>query len=110
MRERFGQPAVNVARAALSDAILAQVRWAGIEVSFGKRLVRIEDLPDRPIAAHFEDGTMAEGDLLIGADGVHSSVRAHVNPGGPVHSIPASWASAASFRDRYLRRPVSGRM
>lgn len=84
MRERFGQPAVNVARAALSDAILAQVRWAGIEVSFGKRLVRIEDLPDRPIAAHFEDGTMAEGDLLIGADGVHSSVRAHVNPGGPV--------------------------
>ena len=84
MRERFGQPAVNVARAALNDVILAQVRWAGIEVGFGKRLVKIEDLPDRPIAAHFDDGTTAEGDLLIGADGVHSAVRAHVNPGGPV--------------------------
>jgi 2-polyprenyl-6-methoxyphenol hydroxylase-like FAD-dependent oxidoreductase len=32
---------------------------------------------------HFTDGTHAEGDFVIGADGVHSVVRQHVIPDGP---------------------------
>ena len=54
-----------------------------VELHFEKRLVGIEDRADRPIVAHFTDGTSAEGDFLIGADGVHSAVRAHVVPDGP---------------------------
>ena len=50
---------------------------------FDKRLARIEDRADRPIVAHFTDGSSAEGDFLIGADGVHSAVRQHVVPDGP---------------------------
>ena len=45
--------------------------------------MRIEDRADQPVVAHFADGTSAEGDFLIGADGVHSAVRAHVIPDGP---------------------------
>jgi 2-polyprenyl-6-methoxyphenol hydroxylase-like FAD-dependent oxidoreductase len=40
--------------------------------------LRIEDRADHPIAAYFADGSSAEGDFLIGADGVHSAVRNHV--------------------------------
>ena len=50
---------------------------------FEKRLVRIEDRADQPVVAHFADGSSAEGDFLIGADGVHSAVRDHVIPDGP---------------------------
>ena len=45
--------------------------------------MRIEDRPDQPVVAYFADGSSAEGDFLIGADGVHSAVRTHVIPDGP---------------------------
>ncbi|HEX5210281.1 MAG TPA: FAD-dependent monooxygenase [Pseudolabrys sp.] len=35
------------------------------------------------VTAVFADGTRADGDLLIGADGVHSTVRARAFPGAP---------------------------
>jgi 2-polyprenyl-6-methoxyphenol hydroxylase-like FAD-dependent oxidoreductase len=83
MRERFGQPAVNMRRSVLSEAVLAKADAANIEVAFEKRLVRIEDRADQPIVAYFADGSSAEGDFLIGADGVHSAVRNHVVTDAP---------------------------
>ena len=83
MRERFGQPAVNMRRSVLNEAVLAKADAADIEVSFEKRLVRIEDRADQPIVAYFADGSSAEGDFLIGADGVHSAVRNHVVTDAP---------------------------
>jgi 2-polyprenyl-6-methoxyphenol hydroxylase-like FAD-dependent oxidoreductase len=83
MRERFGQPAVNMRRSVLNEAVLAKANAENIKVSFEKRLVRIEDRADRPIVAYFADGSSAEGDFLIGADGVHSAVRNHVVTDAP---------------------------
>jgi 2-polyprenyl-6-methoxyphenol hydroxylase-like FAD-dependent oxidoreductase len=83
MQARFGQPAVNMCRATLTEAILAASRHENVDVTFEKRLVRIEDRPDQPVVAHFADGTSAEGDFVIGADGVHSATRGHVIPDGP---------------------------
>src|SRR5262249_22496634 len=37
----------------------------------------------QPVVVHFTDGSSAEGDFVIGADGVHSVVRRHVIPDGP---------------------------
>jgi len=84
MEKRFGRPAANMRRSTLNEAILAKAEREGIEVVFNKRLVRIEDRADRPVAVHFEDGSSAEGDFVIGADGVHSAARRHVVPDGPM--------------------------
>jgi len=84
MEQRFGAPAVNMRRSTLNEAILAKAEHDNIAVHFEKRLVRIEDRADQPIVAHFADGSSAEGDVLIGADGVHSAVRGHVIPDAPM--------------------------
>ncbi len=83
MEQRFGQPSVSMRRAMLNEAIVDKAWSSCVEVHFEKRLARIEDRPDEPIVAHFTDGSSAEGDFLIGADGVHSAVRSHVVPDGP---------------------------
>ena len=45
----------------------------------GRALSRIEERADT-VVAHFQDGASSEGDLLIGADGISSTVRALLAP------------------------------
>ena len=46
---------------------------------FGKRLVHIEDEgEDKPLTLWFKDGTSDIADAVIGADGVHSTVRRYL--------------------------------
>lgn len=54
----------------------------GIAVEYGKRLVRAADTPDG-VTAHFADGTAATADVLIGADGIRSTVRTLIDPDAP---------------------------
>jgi 2-polyprenyl-6-methoxyphenol hydroxylase-like FAD-dependent oxidoreductase len=83
MKARFGQPAVNMCRATLNEMLVNKAWCENVELRFEKRLVAIEDRADQPVVAHFADGSSAEGDFVIGADGVHSVVRGHVIPDGP---------------------------
>jgi 2-polyprenyl-6-methoxyphenol hydroxylase-like FAD-dependent oxidoreductase len=59
-----------------------QATARGIRIEAGKRLTRVTEAPTG-ITAHFDDGSTAEGDLLIGADGTHSTVRALIDPDAP---------------------------
>ena len=83
MMQRFGQPAVNMCRSTLLEALVNRAWCENVELHFEKRLARIEDRADQPVVVQFTDGTQAEGDFVIGADGVHSVVRQHVIPDGP---------------------------
>ena len=55
----------------------------GIQIEYGKRLTGYEPTGDGGVAAVFEDGTTAEGGLLVGADGIHSATRQLLVPGSP---------------------------
>ena len=66
----------------VSRITLRQVLLSGLEdaVHFGKTFVRYEERPLGRIVAHFEDGSTAEGDVLVAADGGGSRVRRQFLP------------------------------
>ena len=66
----------------VSRITLRQVLLAGLDdvVRFGKTFERYEELPTGRVLAHFGDGTSAEGDVLVAADGGGSRVRRQFLP------------------------------
>ena len=69
---RYGAPYYHFHRADLI-ALLADA-FGRNEIKLGRRLVDVEQ-DETGVTARFEDGTSERGDLLIGADGIHSQVR-----------------------------------
>ncbi|AJT69242.1 hypothetical protein T261_7645 [Streptomyces lydicus] len=63
---------------ALTDHAVAE----GVRFVYDKRLVAAEETADG-VTAHFADGTSAAGDILIGADGIRSTVRTVIDPQAP---------------------------
>ena len=45
---------------------------------FNKRCTGVRELPDSQIQISFADGTTAEADILLGADGIRSNIRTFV--------------------------------
>jgi len=84
----FGEPLPDgtvtqtVTRAALYTALRDEAVRRGVRVEYGKRLTSASSTPDG-VAATFSDGTTAQGDLLIGADGLRSTTRTIIDPGAP---------------------------
>ncbi|AVZ76424.1 FAD-binding monooxygenase [Streptomyces lunaelactis] len=54
----------------------------GVQVEFGKFFESVEHTGDG-IVARFKDGSTAEGDFLVGCDGIHSKTRYTVLPDAP---------------------------
>lgn len=77
-----GTTSQTLKRADLHRAIRDETASRGIVVEHGKRLVNVEQTSDG-VRAVFEDDSAATGDLLIGADGVHSAVRRLIDPNAP---------------------------
>jgi salicylate hydroxylase len=72
---KYGFPYMTVYRPDLLQVLADGVRRIKPDaIHLGKRCARMEQGGDS-VTLHFEDGGRAEGDALIGADGVHSVVR-----------------------------------
>jgi len=70
--EIFGFPQYQMHRADLLAALMRGLPGERVHVSH--RLVGLTDRGDR-VEAEFENGSGVEADVLVGADGIHSSVR-----------------------------------
>src|SRR5262245_54643158 len=80
-----GAPYNQLHRADLHDVLIAKARDFNKEVvRLNRRVVGFEEI-DAGVQVHFADGSRATGDLLIGADGVKSEVRAQI--AGADHAV-----------------------
>ena len=77
-----GTTSHTIKRADLYRVLHEEASSRGIGVEHGKRLIAAEEGGDR-VRAVFADGTEAEGDVLIGCDGVHSTVRPIIDSAAP---------------------------
>ena len=86
----------------VSRMTLRQVLLAGLgnSVHFGKRFERYEQRPDGRVVVFFDDGSTAEGDVLVAADGVNSRVRKQYLPGNdPVETGVINLGGRVSLTD-----------
>lgn len=73
--ERVGEYPYPVARAELQQMLIDS--YGAEKINFGKRVTRVKQ-DSHGVQVWFEDGSEAQGDFLIAADGTHSVVREYV--------------------------------
>lgn len=72
----------TIKRAELYRVLHDEAQRLGIRIEHGKRLTDATSTSDGVTVA-FADGSQATGDLLVGADGIHSTTRRVINPAAP---------------------------
>jgi FAD-dependent urate hydroxylase len=83
-----GTVGVTLRRSDLYRALRDAARQRGIPVEHGRRLVDAAPIPGG-VRAVFADGSTADGDLLVGADGIRSRVRRLIDPqAAPARYVP----------------------
>jgi 2-polyprenyl-6-methoxyphenol hydroxylase-like FAD-dependent oxidoreductase len=95
------EPSLLVPRGELCRVLSDGAAVQGVKLEYGKRLVAVDERPNS-IIAKFADGTTAEGDVLVGADGIHSAVRTLIDPAapGPQHAGLISFGAPAPAATR----------
>lgn len=73
---------LTINRDALQRTLAEAAREQGVRIEYGKRFVGYTET-GTGVIAEFADGTTAEGDVLLGADGIHSPVRRLMDPDAP---------------------------
>ena len=63
-------PSMRTQRTKLQSALLSHVPPGVIQLS--KKLSKIVDKQNKGVELHFKDGSVAEADLVVGADGIRS--------------------------------------
>ncbi|KAI1135948.1 kynurenine 3-monooxygenase [Hypoxylon sp. FL0543] len=71
----YGYQAIRIMRKELLDEMKAMLRESHIPIYYDKRLVTITSDGPYNVEFAFQNGHVATASLLIGADGIHSTVR-----------------------------------
>jgi 2-polyprenyl-6-methoxyphenol hydroxylase-like FAD-dependent oxidoreductase len=77
--EKYGYDALRVHRYVLINVLVDSMKAKGLEVAFGKKFIGATEHQDG-VDVEFEDSTTGVFSLLIGADGIHSTVRRLLYP------------------------------
>src|SRR5262249_50300953 len=97
----------SVSRITLRQVLMAELP----EMHLGKTFARYEEHGGK-VVAHFEDGTSAEGDILVAADGAGSRVRRQFLPDAPLIDTGVVGIGGKAFldemRDRIAPRLLDG--
>ena len=99
LQAKFGDLSVMVHRAELHDMLRMAL---GREIRLGMECVAVEE-QSQGVRVRFRNGQEAQGDLLIGADGLHSQVRTHLHgPQPPRYAGYTAWRGVVPFAANQL--------
>lgn len=88
---RWGAPYLHAHRADLLDVLAGAAAGAGVRLTLGSTATGAVSRPDSA-ALHLEGGAIAEGDVVIGADGIRSRLRGVAGPvEGPRFTGQVAW-------------------
>ncbi|WP_145407603.1 FAD-dependent oxidoreductase [Paenibacillus xylanexedens] len=95
----FSRRSIYMQRSDLVEILMRQAELVGVEIHYNKKLTHFTQDASN-ITSYFEDGHQETGTLLVGADGLHSTVRNQLFP-SHVLSYAKSWAlyGISSFKD-----------
>jgi FAD-dependent urate hydroxylase len=94
---RLGAPSICLSRGKLQAILLGALGSENVRT--GRACVRTEQAGGR-VRASFEDGTEAESDFLVAADGIQSGVRLRLHPESTVRRAGyISWRGLATRSD-----------
>ena len=79
-QERYGYKALRISRGIVRQTLVTALHERGIELHCNSKCVDIKETNHSTVVATFADGRVEEADFLIGADGIHSRVRAYIQP------------------------------
>jgi FAD-dependent urate hydroxylase len=94
MEDWLGAPVRMVPRRVLLQRLLEG--FPAERIRCGSRAIGVSTQPDG-VRVEFADGSTAEGDLLIGADGLHSTIRGVVGAPGAKPTGWCSWQGLVDF-------------
>jgi 2-polyprenyl-6-methoxyphenol hydroxylase-like FAD-dependent oxidoreductase len=78
-----GTTSLTIKRSRLGRTLQDEAIRRGIRIEYSKRLAGAAQIEPSRVIVRFEDGSEAIGDLLIGADGIHSPTRGIIDPRAP---------------------------
>jgi len=98
--DRWGAPYLNIHRADLLGSLAANLGETGDDdIRLGVGVVGYRQAGDG-VAALLEDGSTVEGDLLIGADGIHSQLRTEMlGPESPRFTGMTAWRATVPISE-----------
>jgi 2-polyprenyl-6-methoxyphenol hydroxylase-like FAD-dependent oxidoreductase len=95
MHRQFGEPAAAIHRAELLEILVRAFGAADLHLGADATGYTQEG---EKVTAGFADGRTATGDLLIGSDGIRSTIRQHLLPGARLrHSGYTAWRAVLPF-------------
>jgi 2-polyprenyl-6-methoxyphenol hydroxylase-like FAD-dependent oxidoreductase len=90
---------VGIARARLQQALIGSA--APVPIRLGTSVASLKQEQDR-VLVDFSDGSAADYDLVVGADGIYSTVR-----GLAIGAVPPTYAGTMVWRSIVSSRPTS---
>lgn len=78
--EKYGYQGLRIYRYVLIDELVAALAAAGVAVEYGAKFSHVETDTAEGVSFALTDGRTIQTSLLVGADGIHSTVRNHLYP------------------------------
>ncbi|KIW38011.1 uncharacterized protein PV06_09987 [Exophiala oligosperma] len=78
--EKYGFPGNRIYRFELIDIILGKIKELGIPTRFGTKYTRVLEETNDHVVWESADGNKHTASCLVGADGIHSTVRKYLYP------------------------------